>query len=96
MHYYYLSTPPAKEYLKSKLLKIAGTGENGAEHAGLPGSLSRTAKLVLAASSSNQKAFSPEVKSLGADKLGMFSSHIDQKYGVKVCFLLHCLKLHSL
>ena len=78
-----LSSP--QENLKTKLLKIAGTAENGADH---DGSLSRPAKLVLAASGPKPKICSPEMKSPVTENRGMYSNCMEQKYGPKVTGLL--------
>ena len=70
-----------KEVLKSRLLKISASSDSGVEHGD---SLSRTAKLVLAASGPRPKVFSANSPAPDAGKAGLFSSHVDQKYGPKV------------
>ncbi|KAK3576686.1 hypothetical protein CHS0354_024294 [Potamilus streckersoni] len=65
------------DVLKSKLLKIAGSSENGVER---DESLSRTAKLVLAASESTAKPW--KVNSPNLDRKSLYSSHVEQKNGL--------------
>ncbi len=63
-------------------MKIAGTSENGSEQSG---GLSRTAKLVLAASETAGK-YSPQNRA-GPSKsarMSLFSEHMAQKYGSSV------------
>ncbi|KAL3856346.1 hypothetical protein ACJMK2_011115 [Sinanodonta woodiana] len=65
------------EALKSKLLKIAGSSENGVE---CDESLSRTAKLVLAASESTVKPWKGQ--SPNPDRKSLYSNHVEQKNGL--------------
>ncbi|XP_045173056.2 uncharacterized protein LOC123534729 [Mercenaria mercenaria] len=64
--------------LKSRLLKIAASSENGVEH---DESLSRTAKLVLAASGNKPKSYTAQSPVPNSEKSGMYSSRVEQIYG---------------
>ena len=71
----------ANNELKFKLLKIAASSDSGAEHSG---ALSRTAKLVLAASGGGKNPASHGAQTPDSVKRGLYSSHLDKKYGPEV------------
>ncbi|XP_041348114.1 uncharacterized protein LOC121367805 [Gigantopelta aegis] len=77
----FLSNKERVDPLQSKLLKIAGTSENGVEQ---EDALPRTAKLVLAATENIGK-FSPQSRSKtnSSVKGQLFSERLEQKYGPK-------------
>ncbi|KAK3084336.1 hypothetical protein FSP39_011743 [Pinctada imbricata] len=66
-----------EDQLKTKLLKIAGSSENGSEH---EESLTRTAKLVLAGSTSGNK-MTGKKQEVDGQKPALYYSHMAQKYG---------------
>lgn len=66
------------DVLKSRLMKIAGSSEHGTEH---HDALSRTAKLVLAASEAKN---TPKLKDNPGNRPALFSNHLIQKYGPQV------------
>ena len=74
--------------LESKLLKIAGSSENGSEHAA---SLTRTARLVLAGSNTGRSVVGGQRDSPSA-KTSLFSGHVAQKYAPQVLLVTY----HSL
>ncbi|KAH3886268.1 uncharacterized protein LOC127842115 [Dreissena polymorpha] len=68
----------ADDHLKSRLLKISASGEGG-------GSLSRTARLVLAASESkHHRSFSVPKPSTTRDRAALYSSMLEQKKAPKL------------
>ena len=66
-----------KDEVKAKLLKLAGSAENGTED---EGGLSRTAKLVLAA----KKGSAGKSKETTPNKSAFYSDMVAQKYGPEV------------
>ncbi|KAJ8307376.1 hypothetical protein KUTeg_015460, partial [Tegillarca granosa] len=64
-----------EDVLKSRLMKIAGSSENGTEH---HEAMPRTAKLVLAASEGKK---TPKFKDNIGNRPFLYSNHLVQKYG---------------
>lgn len=64
-----------EDILKSRLMKIAGSSENGTEH---HEAMPRTAKLVLAASEGKK---TPKFKDNIGNRPFLYSNHLVQKYG---------------
>ncbi|XP_046379198.2 uncharacterized protein LOC124151013 isoform X1 [Haliotis rufescens] len=84
--------------VKSRLMKLAGSSDGGVE---LDGALSRTAKLVLAASE-NAGKYSPQVRAGPGKsaKISLFSEHLMQKYGStfeeELCEFLSSIQMENI
>ncbi|XP_067672781.1 uncharacterized protein [Haliotis asinina] len=86
------------DVVKSRLMKLAGSSEGRVE---MEGALSRTAKLVLAASE-NAGKYSPQVRA-GPSKsarASLFSEHLTQKYGStfeeELCQFLSSIQMENI
>ncbi|XP_046578904.1 uncharacterized protein LOC124286579 [Haliotis rubra] len=86
------------DVVKSRLMKLAGSSEGGVE---MDGALSRTAKLVMAASE-NAGKYSPQVRA-GPSKsarASLFSEHLTQKYGStfeeELCEFLSSIQMENI
>lgn len=82
INFYHLHSDGKTQELKSRLMKIASSGENGVHQEQC---LNRNAKLVLAATGSvNKFAVPPKIKSPTEGKSKLYSMHIAQQMAPQV------------